>query len=127
MFYIILFVYSTVDATVDTYVVPRSTHVLCCSGLDTVTTTTTLKLLRKLAHEGRTVVCTIHQPSASLFSMFDHVYVLAAGLCVYQGATEELVPFLASTGLNCPTHYNPADFGKFTTYTDDGVASQTKF
>lgn len=80
------------------------------SGLDTVTTTTTLKLLRTLAHQGRTVVCTIHQPSATMFAMFDHVYVLSAGLCVYQGATEELVSFLSSVGLHCPTHYNPADF-----------------
>lgn len=81
--------------------------------MDNVSTSYTLRLLRSLAHEGRTIVCTIHQPSASLFQLFDHVYVLAAGLCVYQGATEELVPFLSSVGLNCPRHYNPADFGEF--------------
>uniref|UniRef100_A0A1B6C8R7 ABC transporter domain-containing protein n=1 Tax=Clastoptera arizonana TaxID=38151 RepID=A0A1B6C8R7_9HEMI len=80
------------------------------SGLDNVTTATTIRLLRTLAHQGRTVVCTIHQPSASLFGLFDNVYVLAAGLCVYQGATGELVPFLSSVGLLCPTYYNPADF-----------------
>lgn len=82
------------------------------SGLDNVSTLHTLKLLRRLAHQGRTIVCTIHQPSASLFQLFDSVYVLSRGQCVYQGATDQLVSFLASTGFYCPTHYNPADFGK---------------
>ncbi|KAL1452209.1 hypothetical protein WDU94_006505, partial [Cyamophila willieti] len=80
------------------------------SGLDNVSTKSCLRLLRNLAHQGRTIVCTIHQPSALLFSFFDNVYVLAGGKCIYQGATEQLVPFMSSVGLKCPTHYNPADY-----------------
>uniref|UniRef100_A0A8D8SLS9 ATP-binding cassette sub-family G member 1 n=1 Tax=Cacopsylla melanoneura TaxID=428564 RepID=A0A8D8SLS9_9HEMI len=80
------------------------------SGLDNVSTKSCLRLLRNLAHQGRTIVCTIHQPSALLFSFFDNVYVLALGKCIYQGATEQLVPFMSSVGLKCPTHYNPADY-----------------
>ncbi len=83
-----------------------------CSGLDNVSTSYTIKLLRRLAHQGRTIVCTIHQPSASLFQLFDNVYVLSKGQCMYQGATEQMVPFLSSAGFECPTHYNPADFSK---------------
>ncbi|XP_044735311.1 ATP-binding cassette sub-family G member 4 [Chrysoperla carnea] len=80
------------------------------SGLDDVSTKYCIKLLHKLSRQGRTIVCTIHQPSATLFEMFDHVYVLSRGQCVYQGATNALVSFLSSSGLECPKHYNPADF-----------------
>lgn len=80
------------------------------TGLDNVSTGQCLRLLRRLAHEGRTFVLTIHQPSATLFEMFDHVYVLARGRCVYQGPPGQLVPFLARSHIACPRHYNPADF-----------------
>ncbi|XP_075978659.1 ATP-binding cassette sub-family G member 1 [Anticarsia gemmatalis] len=80
------------------------------SGLDTVTTTQCVKVLKQLARQGRTVVCTIHQPAASLLELFDQVYVIADGLCVYQGDTSAMVPFLQSVGLPCPRHHNPADF-----------------
>lgn len=80
------------------------------SGLDTVSSTYCLQLLRGLAHQNRTIVCTIHQPSASMFQLFDHVYVLSQGYCVYQGSTDQLVPFLSTVGLHCPLTYNPADY-----------------
>lgn len=80
------------------------------SGLDNVSSTYCLQLLRGLAHQGRTIVCTIHQPSASMFQLFDHVYVLSQGYCVYQGSTDKLVPFLSTVGLDCPLTYNPADY-----------------
>ncbi|CAG5025148.1 unnamed protein product [Parnassius apollo] len=80
------------------------------SGLDTVTTVQCVKLLRQLAKQGRTVVCTIHQPTASLLELFDQVYVIADGRCIYQGDTEAMVPHLQSMGLPCPRHHNPADF-----------------
>nr|CAD7412656.1 unnamed protein product [Timema cristinae] len=80
------------------------------SGLDIVSAKQCLNVLHTLSRQGRTIVCTIHQPSASLFQLFDHVYVVSAGLCVYQGTTGGLVSFLSSVGLSCPVHYNPADY-----------------
>ncbi|XP_014255925.1 ATP-binding cassette sub-family G member 1-like [Cimex lectularius] len=80
------------------------------TGLDIVTINQTVQLLRLLAKQGRTVVCTIHQPSASLFHLFDRVYMLARGKCIYQGVPGQLVPFLSSTNLECPQNYNPADY-----------------
>ncbi|XP_018563833.1 ATP-binding cassette sub-family G member 1 [Anoplophora glabripennis] len=80
------------------------------TGLDSSSTTQCVQMLKNLTRDGRTIICTIHQPSASIFEMFDHVYVMAQGHCVYQGSTENTVPYLASLGFDCPKYHNPADY-----------------
>lgn len=80
------------------------------SGLDSSTSTQVVSLLQKLAQEGRTIICTIHQPSAIVMGMFDHLYAVAEGRCIYAGAPSALIPFLCELGLVCPESYNPTDY-----------------
>ncbi|WXC60578.1 hypothetical protein SNK03_006457 [Fusarium graminearum] len=49
------------------------------SGLDSQTAWSICQLLRRLADNGQAILCTIHQPSAHLFQVFDRLLFLAMG------------------------------------------------
>lgn len=83
------------------------------SGLDDTSSHHCVQLLKTLAEGGRTIICSIHTPSAKLFATFDNVYVLADGYCAYQGYGPDVVQYLINVGLQCPKHFNPADFSMF--------------
>lgn len=85
--------------------------------MDDLSCSQCISLLQRLAYGGRTIICSIHTPSAKIFAMFDHIYILADGQCAYEGEGKSLVDYMHSMGLSCPLTYNPADFSKCLLYT----------
>eukprot|EP01120_Amphizonella_sp_Union-15-10_P008908 TRINITY_DN3290_c0_g1_i1.p1 TRINITY_DN3290_c0_g1~~TRINITY_DN3290_c0_g1_i1.p1 ORF type:complete len:494 (+),score=38.90 TRINITY_DN3290_c0_g1_i1:388-1869(+) len=80
------------------------------SGLDSFAAKTVMDSLRTLAFMGRTIICSIHQPSAEIYRMFDQLVLLGEGQTVYFGSIEQCIPYFSTVGLHCPPYRNPADF-----------------
>lgn len=85
------------------------------SGLDAVGALNVMRCVQRAAETGRTIICTIHQPSAKIFSFFSHMLLLKrGGETVYFGPTGEnasiMLEYFARIGHVCPRGRNPADF-----------------
>ena len=81
------------------------------TGLDSKTAEVVLSNVIELARSKNTVaVCTIHQPSSAITSMFDDLCLLSDGYCVYLGPMKEAVGFFRDAGFPCPEHWNPTDY-----------------
>lgn len=52
-----------------------------------------LKVLKGLAQKGKTVVCTIHQPSSELYAMFDKLLIMADGRVAFLGSPDQATGF----------------------------------
>eukprot|EP00092_Neocalanus_flemingeri_P039888 GFUD01043444.1.p1 GENE.GFUD01043444.1~~GFUD01043444.1.p1 ORF type:complete len:655 (-),score=143.96 GFUD01043444.1:27-1697(-) len=79
------------------------------SGLDSFMATSVVETLRTLAKQGRTVICTIHQPSSQIVQLFDKILLMAEGKTAYLGDVKMANGFFESCGFPCPINYNPAD------------------
>ncbi|KFD48566.1 hypothetical protein M513_10577, partial [Trichuris suis] len=98
------------------------------TGLDSFMAEGVVSFLQGLASRGKTVLCTIHQPPSTVFSMFhklplnkavairlfshavSRVIILAEGRLAFFGTVNEALTFFASLDLACPLSYNPSDF-----------------
>ncbi|KAF3051314.1 hypothetical protein E8E11_005378 [Didymella keratinophila] len=81
------------------------------SGLDAFTALSIMDVLTGLAHEGRTLIVTIHQPRSDLFDQFGNIMLLArGGHPVFAGPATQMLPHFAAQGYDCPRYVNPADF-----------------
>ena len=56
------------------------------SGLDSFQAQNVVQLLKQLTSEGNSVMISIHQPRASIVSMFDELTLLSEGQLIYTGA-----------------------------------------
>ncbi|OHE99429.1 multidrug resistance protein CDR1 [Colletotrichum orchidophilum] len=84
------------------------------SGLDGQSAYEICRFMRRLAASGQTIICTIHQPSATLFDAFDVLLLLArGGRTTYFGPTGKnsatVIDYFARNGTACPPHANPAE------------------
>eukprot|EP01117_Protostelium_nocturnum_P003933 TRINITY_DN151_c0_g1_i2.p1 TRINITY_DN151_c0_g1~~TRINITY_DN151_c0_g1_i2.p1 ORF type:complete len:1405 (-),score=390.15 TRINITY_DN151_c0_g1_i2:123-4337(-) len=86
------------------------------SGLDAQSSYNIVKFIKKLAHAGMPLVCTIHQPSSILFEHFDRLLLLAkGGKTVYFGDIGEhskiLTGYFERNGVRpCTDNENPAEY-----------------
>ncbi|XP_055598351.1 ATP-binding cassette sub-family G member 1-like isoform X2 [Uranotaenia lowii] len=80
------------------------------SGLDSESSYQVISFLRQLSRQDRCVISVIHQPSSDLLELFDDIYVVTGGRCLYQGSLADMIPTFADEGLICPQYYNRADF-----------------
>ncbi|TXG49498.1 hypothetical protein EZV62_025373 [Acer yangbiense] len=78
------------------------------SGLDSASSQLLLRALRREALEGVNICMVVHQPSYSLFRMFDDLVLLAkGGLTVYLGSVNKVEEYFAGIGINVPECVNP--------------------
>ncbi|PXF46733.1 ABC transporter G family member 7 [Gracilariopsis chorda] len=79
------------------------------SGLDAFQAAKVMASLRDLAQAGHTVICSIHQPSSSIFNMCDDIVLLAGGRVAYAGATADAPAHFENLGYPMPERCNPAE------------------
>ncbi|XP_075635929.1 ABC transporter G family member 15-like [Castanea sativa] len=79
------------------------------SGLDSASAFFVVQTLRNIAHDGRTVIASIHQPSSEVFALFDDLFLLSGGQTVYFGPANLAIEFFANAGFPCPSQRNPSD------------------
>lgn len=74
------------------------------TGLDSCSALSIMLFLKGMAtQQGATLLASVHQPRAVIWSQLDQVTLLASGRLMYTGPTEELVPWFNSLGYP----YNP--------------------
>ncbi|GMI80600.1 ATP-binding cassette G24 [Hibiscus trionum] len=80
------------------------------SGLDSASSLQLLRALRHEALEGVNICMVLHQPSYSLFQMFDDLVLLAkGGFTVYHGSAKKAEQYFAGLGIHVPDRVNPPD------------------
>ncbi|KAH8748816.1 Pyoverdine/dityrosine biosynthesis protein-domain-containing protein [Hyaloscypha sp. PMI_1271] len=99
------------------------------SGLDSQTAWSICALLRKLADNGQAILCTIHQPSAHLFQVFDRLLLLTmGGKTLYFGeignSSKTVTSYFERNGArSCGQDENPAEWMLEVTGTAGGSES----
>lgn len=79
------------------------------SGLDSFMALSIVEIMKNLANKGKTIICTIHQPSSLIFQKFDHLCLLAEGQLAFLGDLKETNDFFRMQEHPVPKEFNPSD------------------
>ncbi|XP_042047086.1 ABC transporter G family member 28-like [Salvia splendens] len=81
------------------------------SGLDSSSSLLLLRALRREALEGVNICMVLHQPSYTLYKMFDDLILLAkGGFTVYHGPVKKVEDYFSNLGIVVPERVNPPDY-----------------
>nr|QNH67908.1 ATP-binding cassette transporter subfamily G-like protein 9 [Brachionus rotundiformis] len=80
------------------------------SGLDAYMAIGLVEVMAEQARLGKTIICTIHQPSTQIYEKFNVLCLLSEGQVAYLGPRDVAPQYFSSIGYNCPRNYNPADY-----------------
>ncbi|KAL0862580.1 hypothetical protein Bca101_041698 [Brassica carinata] len=80
------------------------------TGLDSASSQLLLRALRREALEGVNICMVVHQPSYTMYKMFDDMILLAkGGLTAYHGSVKKIEEYFAGIGITVPDRVNPPD------------------
>ncbi|XP_065217060.1 protein scarlet-like [Planococcus citri] len=81
------------------------------TGLDSFTALKLMTIMRNMADQkDKTIICSIHQPSAKIFELFHQIILLHDGKVAFSGTTENAVEFFQNIGYPFNEEQNPADY-----------------
>lgn len=84
------------------------------TGLDSMIAYEVISMIRRITDQGRTIICTIHQPSKHIFELFHQVIFLSQGKVIYFGKGSEMGHYFTSLpNYSFPwniDHMNPCDY-----------------
>ena len=81
------------------------------TGLDAFTVQSIIESIKRIAvMEQQIVILTIHQPRPDVMMMFDKIFLLTQGKCVFFGDLADALEHFSSLGYECPSLMNPADY-----------------
>ncbi|PHT64136.1 ABC transporter G family member 15 [Capsicum chinense] len=78
------------------------------SGLDSAASYYVMSGISR-QRQGRTIIASIHQPSAEVFNLFHSLCLLSSGRTVYFGPASAAIEFFTRNGFPCPYLQNPSD------------------
>ncbi|ORD98659.1 AB22G [Hepatospora eriocheir] len=68
------------------------------TGLDSYSARKVIVIIKELTNLGKAVLLSVHQPSDSIFDMFDEFILMTNGSIVFQGTKEEAIKYFATIG-----------------------------